>query len=157
MLGTLGTPRLSSVAAGLLDPPNRVAAHRWRKVRQLLGQMTALIAAADSGILGVVARVRRFHEGLVLQNAQNLGHFESLLRAGLYMLPSRFRESELQTESGTLSVDHVLLLFAYEFSAYATISLLSFYHDLIIIKYFQRNPQFSRILARKLPPLDRFG
>eukprot|EP01097_Dermamoeba_algensis_P010221 TRINITY_DN745_c0_g7_i1.p1 TRINITY_DN745_c0_g7~~TRINITY_DN745_c0_g7_i1.p1 ORF type:complete len:322 (-),score=34.76 TRINITY_DN745_c0_g7_i1:159-1124(-) len=60
------------------------------------------------------------YEGIVLKNMDSVGYFESSLRAILFFLIGRHRESELSTEL-----------------AYSTIGLVSLYHDWILLKHFQ--------------------
>jgi len=61
-----------------------------------------------------------------LKNIETISTIESSLRSLLFLLPGRFRDSEVKLET-----------------AYTAIGLFSFFHDLIIFDYLQRTKQLK--------------
>jgi len=101
----------------------------------------ALSKAASDDILQFPIEVwRQFHtvirsyERWILGNAESLGYLESTLRGLLFLMPGGYQDSPLRTEAG-----------------YAAVSLLSLYHDLVFIRFFQKQPQQARLILRKIP------
>lgn len=44
--------------------------------------------------------LKKKYEQFILENAESVSHIESLLRASLFLVPGRFKDSELTTEFG---------------------------------------------------------
>lgn len=75
------------------------------------------------GFLDQLISLRRFYENWITRNAESLGYLESGLRALLFMVPGRYRDSELPAEAGDVSFILAYLPFAEYKASVITCSL----------------------------------
>ncbi|MCJ1384941.1 Peroxisomal membrane protein pex16 [Xylographa soralifera] len=105
-----------------------------------VGQMTIVMAdmlkQAKSNIPETIALPTRWpqmYESFISQNASSVSQIESALRSLTYIIPGRFRESEIASES-----------------LHSGVQLLSLYHDSLLARAISRLPPS---LPRPLPTL----
>ncbi|MCJ1288100.1 Peroxisomal membrane protein pex16 [Xylographa opegraphella] len=105
-----------------------------------VGQMTSVMAdiikQARSNIpeaIAVPTRWPQMYETFISQNASSVSQIESALRSLTYIIPGRFRESEIASES-----------------LHSGVQLLSLYHDSLLARAISRLPPS---LPRPLPTL----
>lgn len=58
---------------------------------------------AASDMLKLPSKYGRFYEETIVSNASSIGSIESALRSLTYIIPGRFRDAEIASESRTCS------------------------------------------------------